>query len=813
MSRSKSRRHQAATAPAYLALSCVGLAVSTPALAQNGQSEDGQNQRLGGVTVTDTAINEQSYKVDRAASPKYTAPLLDTPKTVIVLPSEVIRESGSTTFVEALRTVPGITFGAGEGGNPQGDRPFIRGFDAQGSTYIDGIRSVGGQSREIFAIEQIEVVKGGDSTMGGRGSAGGSLNLVSKMPHLGTDARADLSYGTDNYKRATIDANYQISDIAAVRLNAMWHDADVAKRDVVTYNRWGVSPSFVLGLDTPTRAYLNYYHLQSDDIPDPGMPFERAGNATQTNTIAKLNIGPAEVVNGQSVARSNFYGLANRDFRTTNVDELLFRFEHDLSDTIRVRNSSKFANVKQAYIISQPDDSQGNVANGKLWRRVNTRWSDVTSFADQLDLSGTFETGPIKHSFSAGAEVSWEQSRRGSYTVNTGATAMPGTTTPSILDGRNPSFTSRRCNNSGAAAALLTEVGAGSNYNCTSLFTPNPYEPWVNYAADGVTPTPIVRTPVSGITEATTYALYAFDTITITDALLLNVGLRYDWYSTTAKTVSTTGSAATTSLRLEDKFLNYQAGLVYKPVSNGSIYVSYAKSTTPPGTLVGEGSEGNALSNSVAIPLNDLKAEETKSYEVGTKWEFFDAALGLSAALFRTETTNARTTNANGNLEYVGDRRIEGFEIGFNGKPLPFWSVFGGYTYMDSEIRNPGTAASAQVNLGKPFPNTPKHSFTAWTTFDIADRFQIGGGAIYNSKQFGSFGTVVLNGTTETISRSIPSYWRFDATAALDVTDNIALRVNVQNLTNKRYYDRTYTTHYAAIAPGRSAFATLSLKY
>jgi catecholate siderophore receptor len=159
----------------------------------HAQEADKDQQRLGGVTVTDTAIDEAEYKVDNADSPKYTAPLLDTPKTVIVVPAQVIRESGSTTFVEALRTVPGITFGAGEGGNPQGDRPFIRGFDAQGSTFIDGIRSVGGQSREIFAIEQIEVIKGSDTTMGGRGSAGGSLNLVSKMPHLGTDARADLS--------------------------------------------------------------------------------------------------------------------------------------------------------------------------------------------------------------------------------------------------------------------------------------------------------------------------------------------------------------------------------------------------------------------------------------------------------------------------------------------------------------------------------------------------------------------------------------------------------------------------------------------
>lgn len=141
---------------------------------------------------------------------------------MIVLPSQVIEESGSTSFVEALRMVPGITFGAGEGGNPQGDWPFIRGFDAQGSTYIDGIRSVGGQSREIFAIEQIEVVKGGDLTIRSRQRRRQSGSMVSKMPRLENSARAAFSYGTDNYKRATVDANYQIGDPVAVRLNGMW---------------------------------------------------------------------------------------------------------------------------------------------------------------------------------------------------------------------------------------------------------------------------------------------------------------------------------------------------------------------------------------------------------------------------------------------------------------------------------------------------------------------------------------------------------------------------------------------------------------
>jgi catecholate siderophore receptor len=778
VSLSRLRTSSATAAPAYLALSCVSF-VASPAIAQDAGG-DANTPSLGGVTVSDTAIDESGYRVEKAASPKYTAPLLDTAKTVIVVPSQVIRESGSSTFAEALRTVPGITFGAGEGGNPQGDRPFIRGFDAQGSTYIDGVRSVGGQSREIFAIEQIEVVKGGDSTMGGRGSAGGSLNLVSKLPHLGTDLQADIAYGTADYKRATVDANYQIGDMAAVRINGMWHDADVAGRDVLNNKRWGISPSVALGLDTSTRAYLNFYHLQSDDMPDPGIPFERT--AAQATSADLLHIEPADV------DRHTFYGLKNRDFRKTNVDELLFRAEHDLSDTIKLRGTAKYANVKQGYIVTQPDDSQGNVANGLVWRRANTRWSNVDSMVGQLDLSGKFDTGGIEHSFSVGVESSWEQSKRGSYTVNTNVSTV--------------NTAAGRCSVANQAA-----------YNCTSLTNPNPNDPWQNIQTNGTTIAPVVRSAATTKTEATTYAVYALDTIKFTDQLLLNLGLRQDWYETINTGISATAPVV---LKYKDNFLNYQAGLTFKPVPNGSIYVSIAKSTTPPGALVGEGQEGNALA---AATLNDLKPEMTKSYEVGTKWSFMDDALGLSLAAFRTETKNARTTGSTGLLEYVGERRIQGVEVGVNGKPLPFWNIFGGYTYMDSEVTDIGTnvTPATAFALGKPFPNTPKHSFTAWNTFEIAKGYQIGGGAIYNSRQYAGFGNVVFgtgaNATNNTVVRSIPGYWRFDATAAVDVTENVALRVNVQNLTNKKYYDRTYSTHFATLAPGRSAFATLSFKY
>ncbi|MEE1707041.1 TonB-dependent receptor plug domain-containing protein, partial [Pseudomonas aeruginosa] len=119
----------------------------------------------------------------------------------------------------------------GGGGNPTGDRPFIRGFDAQSDTYVDGVRDTGAQTREIFNLEQIEVSKGPNSAFGGRGSAGGSLNLVSKQAKAGNFIDGGFTYGSDQTRRYTLDLNQEFLDgNAAFRLNLLKHDANVAGR-------------------------------------------------------------------------------------------------------------------------------------------------------------------------------------------------------------------------------------------------------------------------------------------------------------------------------------------------------------------------------------------------------------------------------------------------------------------------------------------------------------------------------------------------------------------------------------------------------
>ncbi|MFI8225981.1 TonB-dependent receptor [Pseudomonas sp. NPDC085632] len=723
---------------------------------------------LDATAITGEAQDATSYQVEKASSPKYTAPLVDTPRSVTVIPQQVLKDTGALNMQDALRTVPGITFGAGEGGNPQGDRPFIRGFDAQGDTYLDGVRDTGSQSREIFAVENIEVSKGPNSAIGGRGAAGGSINLVSKKAHLGNSFDGGFTWGSDQTQRYTLDGNYQFSDTAAGRLNLMSHESNVAGRDKVDYDRWGIAPSLAFGLGTDTRVNLDYYHLESNDTPDSGIPYTipTGGSAARTKS------NPDKPYAGGD--HSNFYGL-DRDFRKGRTDTATFAIEHDLSDSLTIKNTLRHGTSMQDYILTQPDDSKGNVNNGSVWRRANTRVSNTETTTNQTDLFGNFYVAGFKNSFSTGVEYTREESQKSSYNVNVD-------TTP-----RTPGNSSTNCTPS--------MIGASSGYNCTSLSNPNPNDPW-----NGA----ISRNYAGTDTQANTYALYVFDTLELNEQWLVNMGLRYDHFDTDYKSYN---AAGTTTSKGNDtsEFVTGQFGVVYKPAENGSIYASYATSATPPGNTLGEGQEGNPLGGtpdrSGNLLSSDLEPETTKNYEIGTKWDLLNDRLSLTADIFRTEKENARVQVDTTSYENAGKTRVQGIELSASGKITDKWQVFAGYAFMDSEQVDGGPLGRA--NDGNELPNTPKNSASLWTTYQVTPKLTIGGGAFYVDDVYGSVANTTM----------VDSYVRYDAMAAYKLTKNVDLQLNVQNLTNETYYDKAFSTHFANQAAGRTALLSTNFHF
>ncbi|OCC24166.1 TonB-dependent receptor [Croceicoccus estronivorus] len=739
---SQVRKRGSQSAANFIAMGCVGFVASFSGTAV-AQENSGQAVRLEGVTVTDTAI-EDAYKVERVQSPKATAPLLDTPRTVSVITNEVLQDSASFSFEDALRTVPGITLGAGEGGVASADIPLIRGVDGTGSVFVNGARDIGSQQRETFAVEQIEVFKGPNSALGGRGTAAGAINIVSKVARQGNFATAQVTGGTSDLIRITGDVNAEIAENLSVRVVGMYHDADVAGRDSVYDDRWGISPSITWGAGTPVSASFNYYHYETDSMPDYGIPL------TSRNQL------PGGVREPADVDYDNFYGLLDRDFKKTKIDSGEFLFSAELGSGLTLSNTTRYSSTRNNYIVTNPDDSAGNVANGYVWRNTKSRNSTNKSWISNTNLAAEFETGSIKHSSSIGFEYGHSKSRNRNYSVDTG----------------NYRFgTGDDCATAGLA-----------DFNCTDLYNPDPSDPWVGTITPSASPS---------TAKAEEFSIYAFDTITIVPQLLVNGGVRWTKFSAEGAGCGRSCYSA----KNKSDFWSWQGGIIYKPSENSSIYFSYADSKTPPGTTVGEGSENIGNDNDAFY-----KPQTTENWEIGAKVELFEGQLRLEGALYRVNRSNIISTDDDVVTDTFDKARIQGFELGATGQVGPV-SMMIGYTYVDSKLSDDPNSSTDYP--GNRLPNAPVHNFASTVNVQVTPKLSIGGGAYAASKRYADGANLI----------KADGYVRFDANAAYDINDHFSVRLNVQNIGDKRYITKLRNPHFAQPAAGRQAMLTLTARY
>jgi catecholate siderophore receptor len=733
------------------ASTAAGMLMAGPALAEPGPDGEPQDAKtLETVTVDGRPVRREPR------SPEFTAPLVDTPRSVTIIPQQIIEQTAATSLQDILRNSPGITFGAGEGGQPLADRPFIRGQSSGNNVFVDGIRDSGGQQREVFNLEQVEVIKGPDAVYSGRGSGGGSINLGSKAPRLTDFSRWGLGVGTDGWRRGTIDQNWNLGETAGLRLNLMAAEGDVAGRDAVDYDKWGLGLSLAAGLGTQTTGTFSYYHLTSNQMPDYGIPlFTKIGVRTTPSGIL-------------DVPYDSFYGLEARDYLTNTVDAFTADFEHRFSPALTLRNVSRYAETLNDYVVTNPGDGgridTGGVAliGGEYWmkRATKSRWNPTRTLANVTDLTGRFSTGGLRHSFDLGLELAREDNRNAAYIVTT----TSGTACPAPLTG----------------------------FDCTRVYDPDPQDPWTGT---------IVRNLISS-NRTDTVGLYALDSIELGERFIVNLGLRYDDYSVEGRNASGTLAAPVyTPVGGDWTFLNYQVGLVYKPTASSSVYASWATSATPPTISAGDQNTGGAVGTELLDP------EETESFEIGAKANLFHDRLALSGAAFFLKRENAQIQTSPGVFEQAGEAEVRGVELGVSGNITREWQVFGGYTWMESELVS---GAYNNVNIGDPLANTPEHSFSLFTTYRVIPSLSVGGGVYHVSDSFGGNQGGAGGGANRVYA---PAWTRVDLFASWDISETASLQLNVQNAGDEAYILRTNGVHHADVAPGRQAILTLNLRY
>ena len=693
------------------------------------------------------AVEVHGERVQKASSPKYTEALVDTPQTITVVTSEVMAQQNLLGLKDVLSTLPGITFGAGEGGGGYGDSINLRGFTASSDITTDGVRDSAQYTRsDTFNLESIELINGANSAMSGAGSVGGTINLVSKTAREGDFNTVTVGAGSDKYGRVTADSNFDFENGVAVRLNAMGHTQDVPGRDEEFKHRWGFAPSIAFGLDSDTRFTVSYLHQHDNNMPQYGVPF----------ALSPFNDGPLP-----GVDRETYFGYRNTSRQESDVDMLTGVLEMDFGDHVSLRSLGRLQRVEQ---YTNATALQGSwcrfdgtdpytggpcafMPGSTTVRQPAGTWNpsggprglvrDTENFIahSQTDLTASFSTGAVRHDVVVGVSFSKED-----FELDTGTTF------------RNPD---------GSTTGITYPL---QNFD-------NPYNVWTG-------PQNYFRT---GRTEGSlnNQAVYVFDTLKFGDQWLLNLGARYEHNEgdTVNYIVSTTGQITGVSgvFENEDDLFSYRAGLVYKPVDNASVYLSYANSKTP-----SKSSVNGACS---AVTCN-VDPETAVNIELGTKWDVLENRLALTAALFRNERQNYKVASVDPlQPEQVldGKARVDGVALGVAGNITREWAVFANHTFLDSEVlQNAADGAASDPVKGNELTQTPRHSASLWSTYELGD-WTFGYGATYQ-------GSFYPNNSSATAYLKTEAYWVHRAMVGYQINERIGLQLNVSNLFDEEYY-------------------------
>ncbi len=711
------------------------------------------------------------YKAKTSADSRYTRPLAEIPQTISVVTSEAIRDSGQTDLKHILAVQPGITLGTGENGNAFGDRYIIRGQEARSDVFVDGLRDPGMTTRESFAIEQVEITKGPNSTFAGRGSAGGAVNAITKQATTDYSfTRLSAGVGTDKHLRVTGDANKVFSETFALRANGLIGSEDVPGRSPSERQRNGLALSGLWNVNEDLSVTLDYYGLRAKD-KRPDLGHYLVGTPP--------NRRPAKGV--------PLYAQDN-DFLNSDVDTLTARVGYRFSPDVKLTSLTRYGESKNSYAntgassrqiynaAGQPAYTAGTLDGG------HTGWQEVEYFAHQSNLRWDKKIGGLKHEFNFGFEYTDHKVLSGNYGVkSTGA------------------FNCRAANRDGSVptsnnAWCITDAAGNAVANLGSL-AGRSYE----------------RRAWTRDWHVKTLALSAMDTVDLTEQWTLFGGLRADHYKLTMVTQNNQTGAQTGDYRFSDTLVNGHLGVSYKINPTAMAYASFGTAQDinggEPDTGTSSGYGGLVIHGGKAA---GAKPETSKNFELGTKFNLFDDKLLATAAIFQTtkgDVMEGADYNAVGTFN-TGKNRVRGIEFGLAGNITPLLEVQGGVAFMKSKV----LASNTPANIGLPLSNFADRSASLQGKYHLTRDLELGAVARYESSRCGGQPDTGAGYSNGLCAQPVPSFSVYDLFASYRINKNVNLRLNVLNVTDKDYFTAVYRSGaFLYKGDGRALRLTLNL--
>jgi catecholate siderophore receptor len=635
---------------------------------------------------TITVIGTDYLALTISSATKTLTPLRDVPQSITVVTREQIRDQQMLSLGDVVRYVPGVTVHQGENNR---DQIIFRGNSSSADFFLNGVRDDVQYYRDLYNLDGVEVLKGPNAMIFGRGGGGGVINRVAKEAGFTPLREITLLGGAYGNKRVAVDVDQPLNDKIAFRLNGMYENSD-SFRDFVNLERYGINPTLTLMPGKQTKITLSYENFRDHRTADRGIP--------------SFQGRPADV------DISTFFGNPEQSRVRTLVNLGTTAVEHQVGG-LNIRNRTQFGGYDRFYQNFVPGAVTANKDQVAL-----TAYNNATqrlNIFNQTDLTYSLSTGRIRHTLLGGIEV-----------------------------GRQ-----------------LTD-----NYRNTGFFNNSATSILVPYA------NPTINTPVTfrqGATDADNHlranvaATYAQDQIEFSRYVQVVAGLRFDHFD-----LQYHNNRNGDHLRRIDHLISPRAGIIFKPVTQLSIYGNYSVSYLP-----GSGDQFASLTTIT----QQVKPEMFSNYELGVKWDI-RPSLSFTTAAYRLNRTNTRATDPNDPTRIVqtGSQRTNGYEFGLSGSIRRAWEIAGGYAYQDAFITSATTAARAGAQVAQ----VPHHTFSLWNNYRIISRLAAGLGIIHRSDMYAAIDNTVR----------LPGYTRADAAVFFSLTEKIRLQANIENLFDKRYY-------------------------
>jgi len=659
-----------------------------------------------GQQITVTAQAGSFRTEDTSIATKIKIPISEIPQGVGVVDQALIQSQQDIQFASAAENISGVNrdvYSAGSLGNAV----TIRGLPLSvfSNYYRDGFVFDGMAPSDTTDVERVEVLKGPSSVLYGRAAAGGIVNLVTKQPL--PETHVDLSVQADRFGsvRPTVDVTGPLGSSGKLFYRLNFEYANYSNfRDYFGERRFFVAPAVTWTPDKATTISFLFEYLDARTTTDYGIP--------------SLGNRPAPV------PISNFYGEPWQ-YATAQNPWGSVNFSRNLNSHWTLRSGFRAMSYDWYYL----DVSTGYLLpDNETLTRYSENANYPLNFYDwQIDLTGTFKTGPISHNFLVGFEL-------GSQSV--------------VQD------------------AIFSDAPPINLYNPVpfSRTLPDP----TTLTNEFFNPSSPDYFPLNGTTKLTTHGGYLQDQITLLPSLKVLAGVRFEGYTQRYDEI-----IYDTHNRQDNVSTLPRIGVTYQPFQLFTFYGSWSHSFCP--TLAAQFTPGG----------EPFPPESSNQYEFGVRSNWWHGRLSSSLSFYKIRATNLLVTNPGNPLAsiQIGTTDSKGIEFDTSGQILPGWNITFAYAYNEARI-----AQDPVYPVGNIFQNAPRNSGNLWTVYDVQHGpltgLSFGGGFRAVSYRFvDPSNDVVLPGYGRLDAMAAYAFGPERRDQKL-----YKISVNLENLTNRSYY-------------------------